>query len=165
MVFYMTHLIKAIDILILSAGYFLFIFPRIRQQSRSQFLFSTLFALYIIALFYFTLLPIIPTFDTPAINLIPFRDYVYHFGNYNEEMFLNILLFVPMGFFLAMNPKRKLFTVILYGALISLAIEILQPWITIGRVCDITDLFTNTAGTCIGAIAAKLVFRLDTPHD
>lgn len=159
MVFYMTHLIKAIDILILTAGYFLFIFPRIRQKSRSQFLFSTLFALYIIALFYFTLLPIIPTFDTPAINLIPFRDYVYHFGNYNEEMFLNILLFVPMGFFLAMNPKRKLFTVILYGALISLAIEILQPWITIGRVCDITDLFTNTAGTCIGAIAAKLVSR------
>lgn len=159
MVFYMTHLIKAIDILILSAGYFLFIFPRIRQKSRSQFLFSTLFALYIIALFYFTLLPIIPTFDTPAINLIPFRDYVYHFGNYNEEMFLNILLFVPMGFFLAVNTKRKLFTVILYGALISLAIEILQPWITIGRVCDITDLFTNTAGTCIGAIAAKLVFH------
>lgn len=159
MVFYMTHLIKAIDILILTAGYFLFIFPRIRQKSRSQFLFSTLFALYIIALFYFTLLPIIPTFDTPAINLIPFRDYVYHFGNYNEEMFLNILLFVPMGFFLAMNSKRKLFTVILYGALISLAIEILQPWITIGRVCDITDLFTNTAGTCIGAIAAKLVFH------
>ena len=155
----MTYWITAIDILLLIAGYFCFIFPRIRQKSRSQFLFSTLFALYIIALFYFTLLPIIPTFDTPAINLIPFRDYVYHFGNYNEEMFLNILLFVPMGFFLAMHTKRKLFTVILYGALISLAIELLQPWITIGRVCDITDLFTNTAGTCIGAIAAKLVFR------
>lgn len=84
---------------------------------------------------------------------------MYHFGNYNEEMFLNILLFVPMGFFLSMHTKAKIIKVILYGALISLTIEILQPWITIGRVCDITDLFTNTAGTCIGAIITKLLFR------
>lgn len=155
----MTHWITAIDILILIASYFCIIFPRIRQKSKAQFLFYTLFALYITSLVYFTLLPIIPTFDKPAINLIPFRDYMYHFGNYNEEMFLNILLFVPMGFFLSAEGKRKILTVILYGALISLSIEVLQPWITIGRVCDITDLFTNTAGTCIGAIASILLYR------
>ncbi len=155
----MTHWITAIDILLLIAGYFCFIFPKIRHKGKAQILLSTLFTIYGIALIYFTLLPIIPTFDTPAINLIPFRDYMYHFGNYNEEMFLNILLFVPMGFFLTMHTKAKLIRIILYGALISLAIEILQPWITIGRVCDITDLFTNAAGTCIGAIAAKLIFH------
>lgn len=155
----MTHWITAIDILILITGYFCFVFPKIRHKSKTQFLSSTLFAIYAIALLYFTLLPIIPTFDKPAINLIPFRDYMYHFGNYNEEMFLNILLFVPMGFFLSMHTKAKIIKVILYGALISLTIEILQPWITIGRVCDITDLFTNTAGTCIGAIITKLLFR------
>lgn len=159
MVFYMTLWITVIDILLLTAGYFCFVFPKIRQKSKAQCLFYTLFAIYGISVIYFTLLPIIPTFDKPVINLIPFRDYVYHFGNYNEEMFLNILLFVPMGFFLTMHTKRNLFTIILFGALLSLAIELLQPWITIGRVCDITDLFTNTAGTCIGAIATKLIFR------
>lgn len=159
MVFYMTHWITVIDILLLTAGYFCFVFPKIRQNGKAQFLFYTLFALYGISIIYVTLLPIIPTFDEPAINLIPFRDYMYHFGNYNEEMFLNILLFIPMGFFLTMQTKRKLFTIILFGALLSLAIELLQPWITIGRVCDITDIFTNTAGTCIGAIATRLIFR------
>lgn len=148
----MTHLITAFDCLVLAAVYLLFLLPRFR--SRTSFLFGTLFYLYICMVLFFTMLPVIPTFDAPNINLIPFRDLFYRFGDYERQIFLNILLFAPMGFFISLRCRKGFLKTVLLCALLSLAIELLQPWVTVGRVCDVTDLITNTAGAALGWLVA-----------
>ncbi len=85
------------------------------------------------------------TVDTRSLNLLPFAQ-----SNSIKEPLLNILVFVPFGFFLssvAIKSKllRKLFLVILLSA----SFEILQYLLSIGQ-SDITDLITNTSGGLIG---------------
>ncbi len=66
------------------------------------------------------------------------------------DTILNIILFVPLGFFLPLLYKKYHYmkTVALTGFLFSLAVEIVQMfgW----GSSDINDLMTNTAGACIG---------------
>lgn len=66
------------------------------------------------------------------------------------DTILNIILFVPLGFFLPLLYKKyhHMKTVALTGFLFSLAVEIVQMfgW----GSSDINDLMTNTAGACIG---------------
>lgn len=85
------------------------------------------------------------TVDIRSLNLFPFAQ-----SNSIKEPLLNILVFVPFGFFLssvAIKSKflRKLFLVILLSA----SFEILQYLLSIGQ-SDITDLITNTSGGLIG---------------
>ncbi|WP_053403017.1 VanZ family protein [Priestia koreensis] len=69
---------------------------------------------------------------------------------------LNILLFMPFGFFLSM--KKALFrSVILLGILLSLFIEIIQFVIPTGRSSDIDDVILNTIGTFLGWTILKLI--------
>lgn len=78
-------------------------------------------------------------------NLIPFV------GSSLMMVFLNLLLFVPLGLLLPIvfrsyreNGKKVLLT----GFLLSLAIELLQLFG--GRFSEIDDLIINTAGTMVG---------------
>lgn len=148
----MTLLITAFDCLVLAAVYFLFLLPRFR--SRTSLVSGTLFYLYLCMVICFTMLPVIPTFDTPNINLLPFRDYFYRFGDYERQIVLNVLLFAPMGFFITLHRHTGFVKTVLLCAAVSLAVELLQPWVTVGRVCDVTDLITNTAGAALGYLAA-----------
>ena len=82
----------------------------------------------------------------PKISLIPF------FGMISgpTDTILNIVLFVPLGFFLPLLYKKyyHIKTVVLTGFLFSLSVEIFQMfgW----GSTDINDLITNTAGVCVG---------------
>jgi len=73
---------------------------------------------------------------------------------------LNILLFVPIGFFLPIlwrKFEKRRFTII-YGFLLSLSIEIIQ---LLGhRITDIDDLLMNTMGTILGFYLYVLVKRI-----
>ncbi|MDQ6597990.1 VanZ family protein [Bacillus salipaludis] len=73
---------------------------------------------------------------------------------------LNILLFVPFGFFLTLKTssfQRKLnLFVILTGFIFSLFIETVQFAIPMGRSSDIDDVILNTIGTFLGYIIWKL---------
>ncbi len=66
------------------------------------------------------------------------------------DTILNIILFVPLGFFLPLLYKKyhHMKTVALTGFLFSLAVEIVQMfgW----GSSDINDLIINTAGACLG---------------
>lgn len=99
------------------------------------------------------------------INLKPFA---YMFSAYKSTL-LNVLLFVPLGFFLPVLWKtfRKLRWTILFGFCMSLLIELLQ--IFTFRATDINDLMTNTAGTlagwCVGRLALRLIPRLEPEAD
>ena len=70
----------------------------------------------------------------------------------NEQLLLNILLFVPFGFFAPLLWKRfqNIFRTFFLGFFFSLFIEVSQLFCH--RVSDIDDLIMNTIGTLIGFV-------------
>jgi|JRYD01.1.fsa_nt_gb VanZ family protein len=78
----------------------------------------------------------------------------------------NVLLYFPLGFclFLWLNARLRRVPAIvlgtLLGALLSLAIEVAQVYVSI-RVPSLTDLSLNTLGTAVGAIGG-LAWRIGT---
>lgn len=91
----------------------------------------------------------------PRFSLVPFRDMLTG----PVDTILNVVLFVPLGFFLPLlyPQDRRLRAVFLAGFLFSLSIEGAQMfgWGT----TDVNDLITNTAGTCLGYGAWALVAK------
>ncbi len=130
--------------------YILFFLPRYIKQGVYSFLVHTLFFLYLELLLYFTIFPIVLSFDRPSINLIPFRDYLSGYGDSEMQIILNVILFVPFGFFMPFFIGKGWYKTFLLGFLMTVFIELSQPWITIDRVCDVTDVITNTSGALIG---------------
>lgn len=92
----------------------------------------------------------------PHFNFIPFR---YMFSDFSNS-FLNVLLFVPLGFFLPVLWKHfeKLHRTVLFGFCTSMLIEVLQ--IFTFRATDVNDLMTNTFGTLLGWCAGRIFLRL-----
>jgi glycopeptide antibiotics resistance protein len=85
-----------------------------------------------------------------VLNLIPlagsFRDGVLRL----DEILENVLIFVPLGLYLAMLKGNWSFwkkTLLIVG--LTVAFEIIQYVFAIGRA-DITDVITNTLGGLIG---------------
>ena len=50
-------------------------------------------------------------------------------------------------------------TVILIRLFSSIGIEVLQPLLSFDRVSDISDVITNTIGTCLGVYLYQLYLR------
>jgi VanZ family protein len=74
---------------------------------------------------------------------------------------LNVVLFVPLGLFLALLLRRPVRAALLCVAL-SLAIECYQAALTT-RVATFTDVVANGVGAGIGALAAVVVLLLARP--
>ena len=74
---------------------------------------------------------------------------------------LNVVLFVPLGFFLALLLRRPISAALLCVAL-SLAIECYQAALTT-RVATFADVVANGVGAGIGALAAVVVLLLARP--
>lgn len=85
-------------------------------------------------------------------NFVLFREmFRYEFGSYLFvlNVFGNLLLFMPYGFFLGYYLKiRKSYVVVFLSLFLSILIEILQ--LLIGRVFDIDDIVLNTFGGFFG---------------
>ena len=87
-----------------------------------------------------------------------------HISNYTaaREVFLNILLYIPMGYLLPFIIKPMRYSVIactLVGFLCSCATEIAQ--LKYGLGCfQVDDIVNNTLGCLIGAIAGCMLSRL-----
>ena len=97
-----------------------------------------------------------PVFD-PSFNWIPLLDIRNAPLSYLKNTVLNILLFMPLGFFLpAMDPAcRSPRRILLAGLGISLFIELLQ--IFTYRLTDVDDLLTNAFGAFLGyALTVRL---------
>ena len=89
-------------------------------------------------------------------NFVPF---LYMFSDCKNSL-LNVLLFVPLGFFLPLFWKKfsAFGYTLLFGFCTSLLIELLQ--IFTFRATDINDLMTNTVGTVLGYLLARVVLKL-----
>jgi len=74
---------------------------------------------------------------------------------------LNVVLFVPLGFLLALLLRRPLRAALLC-ALLSLGIECYQCALTT-RVGAFADVVANSLGAAIGALLAVIVFTVARP--
>ena len=153
------------DLIVFGLIYFRFLYPKWKND-RSVLIRRTFIMLYLLVILQFTLLPALANLPSRFsesgfnYNFTPFIDWAEGRGNYRFETFANVLLFVPYGFLLRSCGDMKLSKAVLTGFLTSFAIEFAQPLLSSFRICDISDVITNTAGTLIGALAAHIIFLL-----
>ncbi|MFD2468151.1 VanZ family protein [Amycolatopsis silviterrae] len=83
-----------------------------------------------------------------------------------QQAAMNVLLFVPLGFFARTLWRRGLVGALAIGFAASLAIEITQLTANFGtapfvyRIFDVDDLMTNTFGAGLGWLAGALLLAL-----
>ena len=127
--------------------------PLFRSKKTTAY---SVFAFYVASLYAITGIPTIYncSFDG-FVYLVPFVGMAYDVLN----SFLNVILFVPLGFFLPFLCYRfgKLKNTLLFGFLTSFSVELLQLFTY--RKTDINDIITNTVGTLVGFLAFRLITR------
>lgn len=136
-----------------------------RHGSRSGYLWTVLFGLYIMAVFYVTdpgtlygLLSMKPRhlgYLAEHINLIPFSREIQPVG-YG----LNVVMFLPLGFLIPLIWQRlgKLRYILAAGCGFSVLIEVSQ--ILSLRGTDVDDVIMNTLGAVLGFGLYRLCSRL-----
>ena len=153
------------DFLALGSLYYFTLLPRWKQLPQNKFIWYTALYLYICVMMMLTLMPIIIHIPnmfhgfSSETNFYPFIDLQLQRGDYLTESLLNISLFIPFGFLIRQNTKFKPWQVILIGLFSSIAIEVLQPLLSFDRVSDVSDVITNTIGTCIGVYLFQLYLQ------
>lgn len=154
------------DILIRSISGYIFIVPGIllyfwllkkqgKKQTGLHMAAAFVFCYYLIGCLTMTGIGKLKPFS-PRMVWIPFLDMI----SGPVDTVLNVILFLPLGFFLPLLYKKFNHSgrVMLAGFLISLLIETLQLF---GRgSSDINDLITNTAGTVLGYLIYRFVSKL-----
>ena len=144
--FFSKHLISGcIPELAMVAIYFILLHLIGKKQTKGHIITSFVFCFYLLGLLTTTGICIRACFS-PRVSYIPFVDMIRG----PVDTVLNIILFIPMGFFLPLLYKNfdNIGKVVLAGFLISLFVEIVQLF-GYGAT-DINDLITNTIGTCVG---------------
>ena len=135
-----------------------------KQAKRIRILGKILFILYIGFLIYFLFLSDWygreGVMDEYRYNLELFKE-IRRFIVYREQLgafavfsnlFGNILIFVPFGFFIAMASSSRSFFKALFNSLgLSLCVEILQLVTRVGSF-DVDDILLNTIGGMLGYI-------------
>lgn len=132
------------------------VYNKLRFHSLKRTVIYTVFGLYLTAILALVGFPNVTSLKIDlGVNIIPFAGMVSDFTN----ACLNILLFVPFGFFLPVlwETFRKLKSVALAGLTATLFIEISQ--IFTFRTTDINDIITNTVGTVVGYFIARWVTK------
>ena len=159
--------------------FLLLYFVHKRRESVKNKVYSLLFVAYMVALCSVTLFPSLelgidgttgklyidmyfPKTEIRGINLIPFKTVLSELMGENPlvgsedrlavsvlNLLGNIILYIPIGFFLSkMRKKKNICFVLLISIAISCSIEILQY--TAGRSADIDDVILHTIGTTSG---------------
>lgn len=126
-----------------------------KKQTTGHVITSFVFVFYLIGLLTVTGICIRASFS-PRFSFIPFVDMIRG----PVDTVLNILLFVPMGFFLSVLYEKydTIGKIALAGFLVSLSVEIIQMF-GFGAT-DINDLITNTIGACLGYGIFKMLIKV-----
>lgn len=134
--------------------YLIFLKKKRKKITLLHTIYLFIFSYYIIGILTMTGIGKLHPFS-PNFVLIPFVDMIKG----PIDTILNIVLFIPLGFFLPFLYKKykNLKKVTLSGFILSLSIEIVQMF---GRgATDINDLITNTIGTILGYFVYKLLSK------
>ncbi len=110
-----------------------------------------------------------------AMNLEPLATVssMLRWGSRNQQfsnLVLNVVLFVPFGFAVALKARHTLpvLGAVTAGVMLSVAVEAVQLMLPLGRSLDVDDILLNGLGALLGAIVAKLLtplFRLLAHQD
>lgn len=122
-------------------------------------LFCSLF-LILFATIFFTPITVRP--EEHILNLMPFS-WIGKAGPLDQlmvEKIPNVLLFVPLGFFLPVvfGGMRKWYRVMGTAFAVTFGVEFVQYFI--GRSADVDDMITNLLGAAAGYLAFRLLDRL-----
>lgn len=163
----MKYMIKyLIDFAALALLYAFVFFKRWKIKGRDRLLVNTLMYVYLSFVLYFTLMPVITSIpfilDHPykPMNMVPFIDVLKGRGDFLRQVMLNVIMTVPFGFLfpLTQNRTATFGRTIFFCFLMSLGIELLQPFCFSGRTSDITDIITNVVGGVLG-YGLYVIFR------
>lgn len=102
-------------------------------------------------------------------NFIPFKTIsIYLFNPYHlswgivfNNLIGNILVFMPLGFFVAFFSvkMRKMFRIISVSFIMTVVVEFTQGMLDVGSV-DIDDVILNTFGGFVGYICFLVVYKV-----
>lgn len=105
-------------------------------------------------------------------NLVLFKE-IRRFWTYREQLgtyavftnlFGNVLIFVPFGFFLPMASRYRSFSAaVLYSFSLSLGVETFQLLTKVGSF-DVDDLLLNTIGGAVGYIVFIICAAIRRRH-
>ena len=109
--------------------------------------------------------------DKRYLNLVPVKNTINGYsqisstvnGTYNfySNLLGNIVLFMPLSFILVLVFRiNKISTVLFWGVLLSIVIEIMQFVFEVG-VADIDDIILNTLGTVIGFYCCHVFIKFN----
>jgi len=143
-----------------------------KKRTQYRILGKILFVLYIIFVFYFLLISEIygrtGEMENYHYNLVLFKE-IKRFWNYRKQLgmfataanlFGNILIFLPFGFFMPMASEyRNFLGTTVYSLSLSLVIELTQLFMKVGSF-DVDDLLLNTIGGMLGYIAFTVCNRI-----
>ena len=134
--------------------YFILLHVMGKRQTIGHIIVSFVFCFYLMGILTMTGVCIGGAFS-PRIVYVPFMDMIR--GPIDTA--LNILLFVPLGFFLPILYRKydRIGKIALVGFLVSLSVEIAQMFGA--GATDINDLITNTIGACLGFVPFRLVYK------
>lgn len=144
-----------------------------KQEKRFRALGKVLFVLYIAFLIYFLCFAEwygrVGVMEEYRYNLELFKE-IKRFIEYREELgafavftnlFGNILIFIPYGFFVAMASRyRGFFKTFFYSFGLSLGVEVFQLITRVGSF-DVDDILLNTLGGVLGYMIF-LIFHIIT---
>lgn len=119
------------------------------------------FGFYLVAVLALVGFPDITSFEMNGkINIVPFVNIVSDFAN----ACLNVLLFVPFGFFLPMlwDKYRNMKSTMLATLYVTVLIEFSQLFTF--RTADINDIITNIIGALVGYFGAKWITKNFIQH-
>ena len=147
---------------------------RAKEMTRNRWAAATVFALYILLLFYLLFFSELNgrglmNRSHISYNLQPFREikrYIFHWKQIGLlssllNLFGNIIGFAPLGFLLPSfsgRCRRYWYNTLMAGYLLSFAVELFQLIFRAGS-CDIDDIILNTLGTAFGYLLFILVQR------
>ena len=99
-------------------------------------------------------------------KFVPFwsyYSYVHEDGQLLTQIYLNILMFIPIGFLSgAVINERRIKKVLLFGFSLSVTIEILQLLFRRG-ICEIDDIMHNTIGCLLGLLMSLFIIAFLKP--
>lgn len=148
----------------------------IKSRKRSRIIGKILFVLYVIFIIYFLIFSDwygrTGEMQDYHYNLVLFRE-IKRFWEYREQvgffamftnLFGNVIIFIPFGFFLPMASKYKsFFSTVFYSFGLSLCVETFQLVTKVGSF-DVDDLLLNTVGGLVGYIIYEICETIRRRH-
>ena len=149
----------------------------LKTRKRIRGLGKVLFVLYILFIIYFLIFSEwygrTGVMEEYHYNLVLFKE-INRFWTYREQLgmfavftnlFGNVLIFVPFGFFMPMASKyRSFFSTLFYSFGLSLCVETFQLFSRVGSF-DVDDLLLNTIGGVTGYILFAVCGGVRRHHD